>query len=258
MSTAGPPTPPPTSATELQDAARASVPPSASSSSVPAAARAPDILQQLFPSIASLASEQKYKELIRFAEYNDIGTEGDRQATRFLLTAPLVLAYLIHDELPSARCALQRLPRDLQSSPLCTSLMHLLASTSERKYEHIYTRANELIATTSGADFPEAPLGAIMALMLNNFLETFRLRTFALLQKAYTSIPLSLAQMYLGANEEQVLTEAQKTGWSYEASTQVLTPPQRAVSGNSASEFKPFSTLATFETVASSVAKLET
>ncbi|KAJ7074097.1 hypothetical protein C8F01DRAFT_8182 [Mycena amicta] len=42
--------------------------------------------------------------------------------------------------------------------------------------------------------------------MLNAFLDAFRTRTFHLLQKAYTSLPLPLAQTYLGLSAEEVLT----------------------------------------------------
>jgi hypothetical protein len=36
-------------------------------------------------------------------------------------------------------------------------------------------------------------------------LETFRTRTFKLLSKAYTSLPLALGQVYLGLTAEQLL-----------------------------------------------------
>lgn len=78
----------------------------------------------------------------------------------------------------------------------------------------------------------------------------FRLNTLVLLSKAYSSIPLSLAQSYLECTPEQVLagmftlnpfsecqpkpnTEASRYKWGYDASTQVLTPvplPKNAIS----------------------------
>jgi COP9 signalosome complex subunit 8 len=75
MST-GPPTPPPTSATEIQDAARTIVPPvpaASTSAPVPApqAARQ-DGFTQIFPEIASLAAEKQYPRLIRLAEAHDV------------------------------------------------------------------------------------------------------------------------------------------------------------------------------------------
>ncbi|KAF7295526.1 CSN8-PSD8-EIF3K domain-containing protein [Mycena indigotica] len=256
MSTAGPPTPPPSSATEIQDAARTSAPPAA-------AAPAPqsvvsDHFTQIFPRIATLATEKKYKELIRLAELNDYGADSDRSPTRLALTTPLVLAYLILDDLQPARFALQRLPRDLAVSPIAKAFFALLASTVERKYANVYSRTTELLAITSGSDFLDANLGAILGLMLNAFLESFRTRTFNLLKKAYTSLPVSLAQVYLGLGAEEVLSAAASDGWSYDASTQILTPAQRSASTQLANGFTPFSTLATFDFVANSVAKLET
>ncbi|KAF7322383.1 CSN8-PSD8-EIF3K domain-containing protein [Mycena chlorophos] len=251
---AGPPTPPPSSATEIKDAARTVVPPTASSSAPAPPSGAQDNYTQFFPILASLAAEKKYKELARAAEQGDWGADSP---TRLLVTTPLVVAYLILDDLQPARFALLRLPRDLTGTPIAKGLFALLASTSERKYTNIYSRAAELLALTSAPDF-DGNLGAVLGLLLNAFLDSFRMRTFSLIQKAYTSIPLPLAQTYLGSSPEEVLNAASNAGWSYDASTQVLTPVAPSASGRAASSFTPFSTLATFDFVASSVARLET
>ncbi|KAJ7766780.1 COP9 signalosome [Mycena metata] len=271
MSTAGPPTPPPSSATEIQDAARTVVPPiPAASSSASASTSAPppapastvrqDDFTRLFPQLGSLATEHSFAQLIKVAEANDVASDSERQPTRLLLTAPLVLAYLIQDNLPPARFALARLPNNLGSMPLSRQLFGLLASTSERKYNNVYVRAQGLQQLVGQADFLDASLGAVLGTMLEAFLNAFRDRTFRLLQKAYTTLPLALAQTYLGLPAEEVLSVAAANGWAYDNATQVLTPaalPQKTSKTGSAS-FAPFSSLATFDFVANSVAKLET
>ncbi|KAJ6531230.1 COP9 signalosome [Mycena capillaripes] len=260
MST-GPPTPPPSSATEIQDAARTVVPPlPAASTSAPAPAPQvrQDAFTHIFPEIASLASEKKFSALIRLAEARDVASDSDRQPTRLLLTAPLVLAYLVIDDLPPARCALMRLPNALATSPFGKQLHSLLASTSERKYANVYVRSQALLETVGQPDFFDTSLGALLGVMIQSFLDAFRIRTFNLLQKAYTSLPLPLAEMYLGLPANEVLSAAERGGWSFDVSTQVLTPAQKSNAGPTSSAFAPISSLATFDFVADSTAKLET
>ncbi|TFY71882.1 hypothetical protein EVG20_g1135 [Dentipellis fragilis] len=96
---------------------------------------------------------------------------------------------------------------------------------------------------TQTPDFPDADLASVISGLTTNFVESFRRRTFALISKAYTSIPLALAQSYLGLPRDQLLagTSAIKIGpspthtspapaaesskWAYDASADVLTPP---------------------------------
>ncbi|KAJ7172048.1 COP9 signalosome [Mycena filopes] len=290
MST-GPPTPPPTSATEIQDAARTVVPPiPAESSSASASTSAPaptptpaaappastststasapasssvrqDDFTRIFPQLGSLAAEHNFDQLIKVAEYHDVASDSDRQPSRLFLTAPLVLAYLIKDNLPPARSALARLPNNLLSSPFGKQLFALLASTSERKYNNVYIRAHGLQQFVGQADFLDTSLGAVLGTMLDAFLTSFRERTFKLLQKAYTSLPLPLAQTYLGLSAEEVLSVAASSGWAYDNMTQVLTPAPvstQKTSNAGSGSFAPFSSLATFDFVANSVARLET
>ncbi|KAJ7217136.1 COP9 signalosome [Mycena pura] len=261
MATASPPTPPPTSATEIQDATRTVVPPLPTSGSVSAPSPTPqgghDPYTQIFPQLSSLASEKNFTGLIRMAEAHD-SAYADRQPTRLLLTAPLVLAYLIVDDLPPARFALIRLPNDLTSSTLGKHLGSLLASTSERKYANVYARSQALLELVRKPDFPDASLGALLSLMVGIFLEAFRDRTFNLLQKAYASLPLPLAQTYLGLPAEDVLSAAASGGWTFDASTQVLSPAPKSGAHRTTNSFSPFSSLATFDFVVNSVAKLET
>jgi len=151
-----------------------------------------------------------------------------------------------------------RLPQSLASSPLAKQLYSLMASTSERKYNNVYSRALELRNSVSQPDFFDTSLGALLGLLIDSFLEAFRTRTFNLLSKAYTSLTLSLAQMYLGLPADAVLAAAERGGWQYDSSAQILSPVQNATVGKTSNEFAPPSSLTSFHFVADSVAKLET
>ncbi|KAI0647372.1 COP9 signalosome [Trametes meyenii] len=277
----GPPTPPPSSAVEIEDAARTVLPPQVAASTLgatePPAAEpiepAPDAAhaspaenskqsttyELLFPSISDLARSGSLRELIEVAERGDLSGEYHADPSRLYLVAPLVLAYLIVDELSQARHALTRLPDNLTSFDLSKGLLHLLAATSERKYPAIYQYAEALHQFVLQPAFSDAGLGQILAGMITSFVEAFRTKTFKLLSRAYTSIPLSRAQSYLGYPPEQsqeVLNAAMASNWKFDQNTQILIPtPQPA---NSARGFGYMqSTLQAFTLVTDSVANLE-
>lgn len=70
---------------------------------------------------------------------------------------------------PPARYALTRLPDKLAAHPLSQALFGLLASTSERLYEHIYSRAESLFRYAQQPDFPDQKLGEVVASMTKVF-----------------------------------------------------------------------------------------
>jgi COP9 signalosome complex subunit 8 len=74
----GPPTPPPTTVTELQDEARENPtvqpPPSSSSTTAPTKQ---DPYQVVFPAIADLASQYNFQGLIETAEISDLNVSLD-------------------------------------------------------------------------------------------------------------------------------------------------------------------------------------
>ncbi|KAI0748571.1 hypothetical protein C8Q80DRAFT_747722 [Daedaleopsis nitida] len=277
----GPPTPPPSSATEIEDAARATLPPPQPvtepavaaepvAAEPAAAAAAPPLPEQvapavasqtaqktsyelLFPSITELARSGSLQDLIEVAERGDLSAENDRHQSRLYLVVPLVLVYLIVDRNAPAFHALSRLPDNLSAFPLVKGLASLLASVSERKYVHVYTRAEQLRAFVSQPDF-DAPLGQLVAGMLTGFVDAFRKRTLALLARAYTSIPLQLAQGYLGLTAEQVVDLVVPAGWDFHETTYVLTPPKRSTSF---SRDSASSTLYALNLVAEATANLE-
>ncbi|RPD80381.1 hypothetical protein L226DRAFT_479116 [Lentinus tigrinus ALCF2SS1-7] len=270
----GPPTPPPSSATEIEDAARTTLPPVAptvESAAAPVPAQPateqqqPPITSQptqksayelLFPSIVELARSGSIQDLIEVAERGDLSADQDKNPARLLLVAPLVLAYLIVDELPSARHVLTRLPDTLATQPLVQGLFNLLASVCERKYTNIYSRAEQLHQFVSGPSFSGELLGPILAGMVTAFVDAFRKKTFNLLARAYTSIPLPLAQTYLGWTAEQVVNVAVPAGWEFHETRFILTPPQQSSSSSRSVDSAPSSLLA-LNLVVDTVANLE-
>ena len=50
-----------------------------------------------------------------------------------------------------------------------------------------------------------------------------------LLSKAYSSLPLHLAEVYLGLSADDVLKAAQENNWAYDTTRQVIIPRATAV-----------------------------
>jgi len=257
----GPPTPPATTPAELQDEARtsssitdASAPPSAPN--VPQ--HIPEFFQAAIAQMAEAITKEDYKRLVDIAEGTDSITPNDRHPSRLLIVAPLVLGHLVLDDLTPARYALLRLPDNLASLPLSRAIMALVTSAMNREHAAIYNQAAALNNLVSQPDFMDKDLGSAISNLLSAFIGYFRERTFKLLSKAYTSLPLSLACTYLDLPVDQIINLAQVHSWSYDPSTQILSPSV---------DFKPhsrnesftssFSSLSTFHFVADSVARLE-
>jgi len=257
----GPPTPPPTTPAELQDEARTissvadtSAPPSAPN--VPQGI--PENFQTIIPQMAEAIAKKDYKHLVDITEREDRNTINDRHPSRLLIVAPLVLGHLVLDDLPPARYALVRLPDNLASLPLSHALMALVTSAMNREHATIYNQAAALNNLVSQPDFMDKELASAISNLLSAYIEHFRKRTFTLLSKAYTSLPLSLASAYLAFPAEQMISVAQEHMWSYDPSTQILSPKAelRPISRNG-SVTSSFSSLTTFHFVADSVARLE-
>ncbi|OCH92113.1 hypothetical protein OBBRIDRAFT_774042 [Obba rivulosa] len=272
----GPPTPPPTTQAEIEDATRDVVitetAPSTSdngiqplaSSVLPVAADQPSTVtrpgaayRRLVPVLVQVAKKRDLEELIRVAERGDYTAGDDHHPDRLLITAPLVLAYLIKNDLPPARHALTRLPQGLAGLPLSQALFNLLASVWNRKYTAVYTRAEELYNMSRLPDFPDMDLGSILAEMTALFTEVFREKTFALLASAYDSLPLSVAQACLGLQPERVLETAARSGWSYDASAQILSPTRAKDASRVRYQSIAPSNLTSFQVIIDSVAQLD-
>ena len=109
----------------------------------------------------------------------------------------------------------QRVPR---------AIIDLVASASERKYQNIYARARELHGLLQRGEVPGADLGAVAGVLLEKYIcersiwervefthtthtaVTFRWNTFALISKAFASIPVPVVQQYLGWSANEVLS----------------------------------------------------
>ncbi|KAJ8507492.1 hypothetical protein ONZ45_g10149 [Pleurotus djamor] len=263
-----PPTPPPTSAVEISDAARtvtaeaqlpsASATPSAAPVSDPtpvtSSSSRTDIYQAAFPIVTELVANGNYAALITHCERTDLNGDGDNSPTRFFTSAPLILAYLIVNNLPPARYALERLPESLVSHPLAKQLRDLLSATSSRKHTAVYSEAKLLYDQVQG-DLIDVKLASVISALTRAFIDSFRQRTFQLVAKAYSSIHLSLVETYMGWSTEEVLTAARDAGWLFDEGSKTLTPQSKSMNGNAS--ITGASSLHTFSFVASNVAQLE-
>ncbi|KAG1891444.1 hypothetical protein F4604DRAFT_1876547 [Suillus subluteus] len=227
-----PPTPPPMSATELRDEARDSIiassaessdPTTSSNTSSSGSAEPPsqlpavqDIYQQVFPQLSDLAEQKNFIGITNIAEHHDLNCEHFLRYpsytsrhldnvfySRLLLFAPLVLAYMVLDDLTPAQHAFARLPENVSSHPLSHALAALLASALERKYENTYARAQELFQMSQQSDFPDPRLGKTVGLLVNDFLG---MNTFTLVSRAFSCLHITEAQKLLGLGRKEVLT----------------------------------------------------
>ncbi|KAH9001532.1 COP9 signalosome [Lactarius akahatsu] len=204
--------------------------------------------------IAALQAKGDYYGLIQAAERADLVAHDDH-LTRLLIAVPLVLSYLIVNDLPSAKFALLRIPDAVASVPLAQATLKLFASVWERRYENIFSRGEALSNLARRADHLQEDLAELIAGLVGTFIESFRQRTFVLVSKAYTTIPLSLAQVYLGLQSDHLLRVTSSEGWHFDAPSQILTPV-RIARGTEPSPAS--STLLMFEGVTDNVARLET
>ncbi|KAK7467501.1 hypothetical protein VKT23_004555 [Stygiomarasmius scandens] len=276
----GPPTPPPTTEAEIQDEARmqasagdenssgmatdqpepnAVEPPQSSSQPQTQEEPQQDPYQLIFPEIANLVAQKEFKRAADIAETTDINNEGI-QHSRILIITPIILAYLVSDELALGRLVIKRLPPVFLSHPLVQGLGRLLQAVSARDYPNVYVRTQTLVTLTEQPDFPDQTLAGVIKTMTEAFLESFRHRTFILLSRTYTSISLPLAQTYFGLPTERLLEVATANNWTYNASSQILTPvPYKSLKTlETQANFTPItSSLANLNFIAGSVSKLE-
>ncbi|KAH6918443.1 hypothetical protein BKA70DRAFT_1394094 [Coprinopsis sp. MPI-PUGE-AT-0042] len=228
-----PPTPPPTTTTELQDSAQGSSvvdsqsqPPSQSQNAPSAVS---DPYQVAFIGISQIASQNNWLELVKTAEEIDNVTfGGEHLATRLLIVVPLVLAYLIEDEVAPARYALERLPDSLSKHQLIGMLETLAKVVQSRSHSKVYATASNIADLVGRPDFFHPELGNLVTQMCTRFVVAFRLRTFQLLSKAYSSLPVKLAQDYLGVPADTIINEAVGQGWRYDPGTENLLPRSSA------------------------------
>ncbi|KAK2466825.1 hypothetical protein APHAL10511_001083 [Amanita phalloides] len=245
-------TPPPSSLQELQDQLRGK------SMQCDNPTRS-TYFERTCQTVAQLALQSKLHELIQAGEQADLASNEDPNGpNRLFITASLVLAYLIVDDLPPARHALIRLPESLMSIPFYVALRNLTTACWQRAYEQVYSNAVGLNDVLSQAEFFDKDLANVLNHLLLTFIECFRRRTSLLLLEAYSSVPLQLAEAYLGMSREEVLAVAEKEQWEYDVTSGVLNGglsgklvPAARTPGASTSS------LSTFHYVSDSVSRLE-
>ncbi|KAH9984735.1 hypothetical protein BJV74DRAFT_847876 [Russula compacta] len=209
---------------------------------LPAASPAPSSYIELFTQIAILQANGDHYGLIEAAERADLAVTYDNHPTRLLITVPLVLSCLIVNDLlaefdpslyfcltinfhrPSAKFALMRLPDAIAALPLARAVLNLFASVWERRYEHVYSRGEALFNFAQQGDFAHTEVVRVLTTLVTAFIESFRKRTVDLLSKAYTTVPLALAQVYLGLSADKLLSIASEKRWHVDTATQIMTP----------------------------------
>ncbi|KAI6166851.1 hypothetical protein EDD17DRAFT_1541579 [Pisolithus thermaeus] len=259
--TQGPPTPPPTSTTEIQDQVRDAV---LDGSSDPPAERAHspslpvptmDTYQQAFPNIYELAIQRDFLALVRYSETIDLKGQNPRSPSRLLLIVPLALSYLILDNLALAQLAVARLPENSRFHPLTRTLGNLVASASEHQYAQVYAHAEIMCGLAQQPEFANGDLANLITNLVTLFVESFRRKTFTLLSRAFSSIETTQAQIYLGLSRERLLS-ATSGAWQYDSELDVLYPPGKNETSLCANRPAP-SSLDTLDSVASDLIKLE-
>ncbi|ESK94157.1 cop9 signalosome complex subunit 8 [Moniliophthora roreri MCA 2997] len=281
----GPPTPPPITTVEIEDEAKTTVAESTISQPTETADEAgatgnppaqqtessgnqassttviqplqPDPFESALPKISELVAASRFRELIEDIEVIDLTTHGENSPNRMLVMIPLVLAYLIRDEIALARMAMKRLPRNLTEPRITQTLGALLLAVSERDYPKVYARAEDFIDYAGKPDFPHQRLGTLIKNMIPIFVATFRERTFTLLSRGYSSITPTMASKYIGLPIQHVTKMATDRRWTYDPSTETLTPTVTRKGSKVSYAGSPPSTLRNFESIADSVSKLE-
>lgn len=183
--------------------------------------------------IAELTTKGEYLEVIQVAERGDMIPGYDHTMSRLLIVAPLVLAYLTVNDFAAARHALTRLPKILRDVPISSRLSDLLSATWNRDYSAVYARADDVLRLCQEPASEHPEFASVIEKLVNAFLEAFRQRVFALLD---------------------ILNIAAASGWSYDAATEVLTPPPPSVRPNGSALGS--SDLQTFTTVVASLARV--
>ncbi|KAF5330341.1 hypothetical protein D9619_005489 [Psilocybe cf. subviscida] len=169
----GPPTPPPTTETELHDQARMPVSSPVADNAVPLQVEStarPETYRQFLPIIGELIAKKDFEGLVRVAETVDIQVYNDHSPSRLLTVTPLVLGFLIKDDAAAARYAMVRQPDAFASFPPFRSLMMLAIATAHRQYSKVYENIDALQSQASNADFPDKDLGLIITTMVPIFL----------------------------------------------------------------------------------------
>ncbi|KAI5119946.1 hypothetical protein M0805_002135 [Coniferiporia weirii] len=232
---------------------------SASASSSAASSYGATVYQNVFQSLADFAMQDRLPALVDLALAADLNVDSESRLdqSRLLLVAPLVLSYITLDELSSARIAMSRLPAILAEHTLSRALFKLLDSVQIRLHPAIYKNAGDLTALVQQPNFFDKSLAAVIKLMTEQFISTFRHKMMELIARAYTSISISMVQPYLNLPEEDVRRAAKNYGWTYDSETRIINPSSSTMPATS-SFGSSVSSLSTVGLLVNGAAQLET
>ncbi|KAF3933882.1 hypothetical protein ABW19_dt0203246 [Dactylella cylindrospora] len=128
-----------------------------------------------------------------------------------------ILALVLDDDLNEARHLTYRIDSSLlRNDPVIISTYRLLQSLWQKDYVAFHQTIQN------------APWGDVTTVLVSRVLQKHRTSTLRLLSTAYTALPPSLAQKYLGISDEgrtiKILVEENSSlGWSFDAEQGVLT-----------------------------------
>ncbi|KAL0059995.1 hypothetical protein AAF712_013231 [Marasmius tenuissimus] len=232
--TNGPPTPPPADAIEMDDEARTTVssmlqtadsttdvPETSAASTVGGSpqqqptqepptesTQASAIYHKYMPKLLDHSANQRFTDLIDDAMRADLALDGDHAPSRLQITIPLVLGYMIVDDLPLARSALRRMNHFARDIPIIQTLGSLLVAVSGRDYAQIYNRAEALVDYVTLPNFPSPELGRIIHNIVPNFVSAYRVSMVEIQFRPSTE----QAQTIAGDGNALVVTEAEVAG----------------------------------------------
>ncbi|TPX47111.1 hypothetical protein SeLEV6574_g02844 [Synchytrium endobioticum] len=183
-----------------------------------------------------------------FSINNANGTKNNSNSPSSLVSATLLAAYLITDDLPAARMLCKRVTRDIRE----TTDYDLLHRVWSNLYKKLPAEAYPHLDPNKYT--PELrPLILLLA-------KTIRERVFTLVTKAYTDVPLSIVSHAMGCAPAEAHMIATTAGWTVNASTGIASrPPITAVNrvGGVGDEIVGVNGLRRISTVADYVVNLE-
>ncbi|KAG7092886.1 hypothetical protein E1B28_009196 [Marasmius oreades] len=212
------------------------------------------VYQRYLPKLLEHSANGQWKEFIEDAMKADLSLDGEQDPNRLQITIPLVLAYMVVDDLPVARSLLRQMHAFFPEAPIIQTLGSLLVAVSGRDYSQIYKRAEALIDYVALPNFPLRELEKMIQNIVPFFVNHFRNQTLVLLTRAYSSLSMKLAISYIGLPPDKVLSFLLKNRWTYDQTTEIFTPPKIKGKGNT--PIVP-STLDHFHALAGSVTRLE-
>lgn len=128
---------------------------------------------------------------------------------------PLLTAYLITNDLSSARHLIKRAPNSL------TTEFSLIAGIAKSIFEGDMVASYEVIRKGTDGNGTWSP--SVRRLM-GELEQTLQNRNFTLISRAYSSIDLGQAAKRMGLVNDEAISTLTARGWTYDASTQTFTP----------------------------------